>query len=142
MIPPLQESGALAPAGEPPYLYLGLFLGLTVLLIGIDLWTGFRGNRRVHVPFAVATVVCFGIAVWFAERVGSYWHFESTYLGIHLTAAWSGTVLALLTVLTGILHLKGRIARLWHKRMALLFVAFALIATGTAFLMFQHGERL
>jgi len=142
MIPPLQESGALAPAGEPPYLFLALFLGLTVVLIGIDLWTGLRGNRRGHVPFAVSTVVCFGIAVYFAERVGTYWHFDATYLGIHLAAAWSGTTLALLTVLTGFLHLKGRIGRVWHKRMALLFVALALVATGTAFLMFQHGERL
>ena len=142
MIAELQAASAATPTGEPPYLLLALFLGLTVVLILVDLWTGFRGNRRAHVPSAMATVASFLAAIYFAETVGGYWRFDPTYLRIHLVAAWSGTGLALLTVGTGVLHLKNRIGRLWHKRFALLFVLFVLLATGTAFLMFQHGERL
>jgi len=142
MIAILQAATAVPPAGEPPYLFLGIFLAITVVLIAIDLWTGFRGNRRLHVPFALATVVSFLCAVYFAETVGGYWRFDPTYLWIHLVFAWAGTLLAVLTVLTGVLHLKNRMGRLWHKRMALLFVVLVLLATGTAFLMFQHGERL
>ena len=130
-----------APAGEPPYLALTVFLCLTVVLIVADLWTGFRGNRRAHVPCALITVVCFALAIFNAEKVGGYWRFEALYLKIHLAAAYAGTALALLTVVTGVLHFFNKMGRVWHKRIALLFVVFVFLSTATALLMFQHGVR-
>ena len=131
------------PAGEPPYGWLALFLGLTVVLVLLDFWTGLRGHRRIHVPCALATLVCFVIAVRHADAVGRYWEFETLYKKIHLWgAAYPGTALAFLTALSGGLHLFGRIGRIWHRRCALLFVLFLLLAVGTAILMFLHGQPL
>lgn len=131
------------PAGEPPYGWLALFLGLTVVLVVADLWTGLRGHRRVHVPCALATLVCFVIAVRYADAVGRYWEFETLYKRIHLWgAAYPGTALALLTALTGGLHAWGKIGRTWHRRGALLFVLFLVLSVVSALLMFLHGQRL
>ncbi len=130
------------PAGEPPYILLATFLGLTVLLIVADLVTALQGRRRLHVSLALVTMVCFAIAILFAEEVGTYWTFEPLYLQVHLVCAYAGTALAILTLLSGarVFFLKGGLV--WHKRIAFLFVGFVLLATGTALLMFQHGERL
>jgi hypothetical protein len=130
-------------AGEPPYIALASFLGLTVLLIAADLWTGFRGRRRLHVACALTTVLSFAIAVFFAEQVGQHWKFDPPiYLYIHLSAAYTATALALMTVMSGTLHFFRKMGRTWHKRLALLFVVFVLLSTGTALLMFQYGHRL
>jgi hypothetical protein len=127
--------------GEPPTLWFIAFLGLTVLLLGLDIVTGKRRRRRLHLACVACTWPVLVTTIVLAETVGKFWRFPFTPLTVHLCFAYAASGAAFLASLAGFLHLKGRIARGVHARLAWLFVGLALAATLTGIWIFTVGTR-
>lgn len=132
-------TSAPAPEGAPPWTGFAIALALTVLLLVGTLVTGFRGQRRAHVPFAILTILALLAAIWFAETIGRYWVFPATALRIHLSFAWAGTILILPVLVSGVLALRRPGPARWHRRLVFAFLGIVLCAIGTGIWIFATG---
>ena len=121
-----------------------LFLGLTVVLLVAVILTGLRARRRLHLPLVAATVVSLGVAIWYAEQLGTLYDLESAgrIYPIHIWIAKLATASYLLPIGTGIATLKTPKLRRWHRRFAFLVVALTLTAAGTGTAMVSLATRL
>ena len=115
-------------------------LGATLVFLGLDIWSGRTHRRRTHVVCVTITIPLLTIAVLYAEEVGSYWNFPRIPLWIHLGFAYSASVAALVAVVSGLLHIRGKIRRKSHARLAWTFVALAVCAVSTGVMIFLVGE--
>ena len=96
------------------------FLGLTVLLLGVVLFSGLKGRLRLHLPAVALAMVSLGLTVYFAEKLGERYDLKAAGVitPIHLTLAKVTTVAYLLPVVTGILTLRNRSYKRLHFRVA------------------------
>ena len=128
------------PEGAPPWTGFLIALAVTVVLLAGTLWSGFRGQRRAHVPFAVATILALLVAIYFAETVGTYWNFPDWPLWIHLRFAWAGTILILPVAVSGILALRRPGSAPGHKKLVFVFLGVVLCAIATGTWIFLVGS--
>ena len=136
----LAQQTSSKPEGEAPWMGFVIALVVTVLLLALDVWSGKTARRRPHVVLACVTLVALAVAIYFAERVGSYWTFPKGPLNVHLGLAYAATILALCVALSGVLHLYGKAPRKVHAAIAWLFVAGVIAATATGVWIFTVGE--
>lgn len=132
----------LRPPGAPPWTSFLVLLGVTVVFLGLDIVTGRTGRRRAHVVCVGLTVPLLATSIYFAERVGSYWSFPRTSLGVHLTFAYLATAALVVAATSGVLHITGKIARRRHAALAWVFLILAACAVGTGTWIFLVGEPL
>lgn len=115
------------------------FLVTTVLLLGAVLWTGFRAQRKQHIPLVVLTLVSLGTAIYFAEQLGREYDLESAGVikPVHLALAKIATASYLLPLVTGIRTIFVPKTRRVHRNVAFLVLALtvAALVTGTMMVM-------
>jgi hypothetical protein len=109
----------------------------TVALLGVDLFTGLTGRRRLHLASVALTVTGLVASIVLAVRMGSGSSFDPRVQLVHRALARSVVVLLLPMAVTGAMILSsGRAAaRRAHRRVAYVLVALALAATATGVAM-------
>ncbi len=119
-----------------------LVLGGTVALMGVDLATGLTGRRVAHLIAVGFTVVGLVLAIVLAVRLGHDVVFDPLAQGIHRTLARSVVVLLVPIAVSGaaILARNGAKARRFHRRVAFLTAAVAVVALGTGLWMKSTGR--
>lgn len=118
------------------------FLALTVVLLGLDVWTGRGGRRRAHLTLVASTFVSLGLAIYWAERLGHEYDLEAAgaIYPIHLAVAKTATLAYLAPVVTGIRLLAGRGSRRAHHRAAYVALALTLVTALTGITMILMAE--
>jgi len=120
------------------------FLALTVVLLGLDVWTGLRARRRLHIPLVVLTLASLGVAIFYAERLGQLYDLDAAgaIYPIHLMLAKVATAAYLLPVVTGVGLLAGRGRRRAHRMVAFVTIALTLATAGTGVVMIMGAPEL
>lgn len=112
------------------------FLVLTLACLGVVVVTGLKARRKAHLAAVVSAVVCLGITIYFAEKMGDHYDLESAgaITPVHLFIAKACTLAYLGPVITGILTWRdaARYRRL-HRTLAftVLGLTVATAVTGT-----------
>ena len=107
-------------------------LVVTVLLLGCTIWTGLRGRRRAHYPFAVATVLSLAFAIVQARIYGESFVIPAMRLRIHLSLAFTALGLLPCAAVSGFLLIRRPGVRKWHRLLAWSFVVVTVAAMGAA----------
>lgn len=108
---------------------------VTVLLLGCTIWTGLRGQRRRHYPFAVSTVIALAFAIVQARIYGESFDIPPLRLKIHLSLAFTSLALLPCAVTTGVLLIRKASVRKWHRFFTWSFVVVTVTAMGAAMWM-------
>lgn len=140
----LYPPGAELRSAMDPVTGFSLFLGLTVVLLGVDVITGLRGMLPLHLFSVAATLASLGLAIFYAEKLGKLYDLEAAGVitPIHLTLAKITTASYLLMVVTGIQTLRDRAKRRVHRGAALVVLTLTVITAGTGVTMILLSERL
>jgi hypothetical protein len=104
---------------------------VTVVLMFVSLALGLRGARRLHLWTGPLTIVCLGVAVWFAIALGRIYVFPPVPMAVHRVFATLAGIMAVAVAITGCLLVRREGARRWHRGCVMAFVASALCATAT-----------
>ncbi len=114
-----------------------MVFGSTVVLLGVDLYTGLTGRRAVHLTTVVLTVAGLVGSIVLALRMGSGSAFAPGIQLVHRALARTVVVLVLPMAVTGIMILSSNkaSARRVHRRVAFVLVALAVAAAGTGIAM-------
>jgi hypothetical protein len=115
------------------------FLGATLLMLLLVVWTAKRGKKRLHIQLALATLPVLYGAIYYAGAMDAFWDFPLVPLRVHLSFAISATVLVCLVVVSGIFHLKGWVPKRVHARVAWTFLGLFLLASVTGVWIFLVG---
>lgn len=120
------------------------FLVVTVALLCLVLWTGFRAKRRLHIPLVVATVVALGVTIYYAEMLGREYDLDSAGVlkPIHLTLAKIATLSYVFPVATGIRTIFVPKTRALHRQIAFVVLALTVAALVTGTMMVLMAEPL
>ena len=109
------------------------FLGITLALLTGVVVTGFRAQRRIHLPLVALAVVCLGITIYYAEQLGHSYDLEAAGLiyPVHITIAKIATVSYLLPIVTGVATLRDPRRRPLHRKVAFLVLFLTVLTAGT-----------
>ena len=126
-----------------PDLGFPLFLGLTVAILALVVWTGVKGRVRLHLPLVGSALASLGVTIWFAERLGERYDLEGAGLitPVHLTVAKVTTLAYLLPIATGLRTLRDRRHKRLHFRAAMLVLGMTLLTAVTGTWMLLSAER-
>ncbi len=126
------------------------FLTLTVVLLALDVWTGLRRRRRLHLALVATTLASLALAIVFAERLGELYDLEAAgrIYPFHLAIAKLATAAYLLPIATGVRLLVAQAGtalarkRRLHLRAALFTIALTLLTALTGSWMLLASEPL
>lgn len=120
------------------------FLLLTIALLVLVLITGFRAQRRRHLPLVAAAVLSLGMAIVYARRLVDLYDFEAAgrIYPIHMMVAKIATFSYVLPIGTGFLTLRDGKRRPLHRKFAFLVVGLTLLAAITGIWMIALAEKL
>ncbi len=119
-----------------------LNLGLTVLLVGLSLWTGKRGVRRQHYLTVVVALVSLALAILQADLYGHGFEFVRWKLGVHLSFATACLLSIPFVALSGLALRHHPQARPRHRRCILAFLILLGFTVLTACYMFLDAKPL
>ncbi len=122
-----------------PTLGFWLSFGGTLVLLVVALVSGFRGRRRLHLWAGPLALVLLVVAILCTEALLRAYVFPAAALQFHLGFAKAGGLLALPVVVTGVWTWKRPAVRRWHRLAVLVFLAGALLATGTGLWLFAQA---
>ena len=129
-----------------PDLGFPLFLGVTVLLLGGAVFTGFRAKLPLHLTFVVSAVASLCAAIYFAILLGDLYDLETAQpiTFIHLWIAKFATLSFLLPLVTGLRTLRKRTPKnkRAHLVCAMIAVVLTVAATVTGAWMLWLAERV
>ena len=109
---------------------------VTLLLLGVALFTGLTHRRRAHLVCGPVALVSLGIAIVFAVLMGKLRVFPPQEMRLHRMIATTAGLLAILVAVTGIwLYYSPRMRKV-HKALVLVFIVAALGASGTGIWVF------
>jgi hypothetical protein len=111
----------------------GLFLVVTLILLGAVVVTGKRSLRRRHLTLVVLAFVGLGLAIYYAEKLGDEYDLDSagSIYPVHLAFAKSTVYAYLLPIITGILTIKGKCKRTTHGRVAVAVILLTVVTAVT-----------
>lgn len=114
-----------------------LFLVVTLALLGCTVLTGLAARRKLHIPFAVSSLLALAITIYFAEKLGEQYDVESAGMitPIHLTLAKITTALYALPVITGIMTIRKPVHLRWHRRIAFTVLGMTVVTACTGIAM-------
>ncbi len=115
-------------------------LALTVVLLGLTLWSGRRGRRPLHYCMVAATLLSLTGAIAQAEIYGRDFRFDPLRLRIHLACAFTAIGLVPFAAVTGWRLRTRPEARRAHQRAVGAFVAVTGLAIATAGWMFLSAS--
>ncbi|MCP5023507.1 MAG: hypothetical protein GY930_17275 [bacterium] len=123
--------------------FLG-FLILTVVLLVAVAWTGFKAQRRIHIPLVFVAVISLALSIRYALLIGPHYDLESAGIitPIHMNIAKLATVSYLLPVFTGIRILKSPGVRPLHRKVAFLVITLTVLAAATGAVMLLMADRV
>jgi len=121
-----------------------VFLAITLALLGGVVHTGFRAQRRKHLPLVAGAVVALGVTIYYAERLGELYDLEAAGMiyPIHLFLAKSTTLSYLLPLIFGPLTIRDRKWLKVHRRIAFLVLFLTVVTAATGTVMVFMAERL
>lgn len=118
-------------------------MALTVVLLGLALWSGRRGRRHLHYGLVAAMLLALTGAIIQAEFYGRHLRFDPWRLRIHLGCAFLALGLVPFAAVTGWRLRTRPSARPAHRRAVGCFVTatgLAIITAGWMFLSARSGE--
>jgi len=122
----------------------GLFLVVTLILLGAVVVTGKRSLRRRHLTLVVLAFVGLGLAIYYAEKLGHEYNLDSagSIYPVHLAFAKSTVYAYLLPIITGILTIKGKCKRTTHGRVAVAVILLTVVTAVTGLWMILAATPL
>jgi len=121
-----------------------LFLGLTLVALGVTVVTGFKARRKIHLPAVATSVVLLLVTIYYAEQLGTLYDLEAAgaIYPIHLFFAKTTTPAFLLPIITGVRTIKhGGMIR-WHRNVAFLVLLLTVITAATGAAMVYMADPL
>ncbi len=122
-----------------PWTEFFIALVATVVFLASVVWTGKTHRRKAHYWSVGFAVVGLGFAIFYAERIGRLWSFPAVPLRIHLSLAYTATVMTVVATVSGLLHVFHKLTRRAHARMAWLALVCIVLATCTGVWIFLVG---
>ena len=125
-----------------PIASFALAFGVTLIALGVVVWSGLRAKRRVHIPAVGFTLAALGVTIYYAYRLGHVLDLQSAGVitPIHLTLARVATVALLLPVVTGIRTLFVPGGRKLHARLAWFALALVVATAITGVIMVSLAQ--
>ena len=119
-------------------------LALTLVVLGIVVWSGVRARLRVHFPAVACAVVLLLVTIYYAEQLGREYDLEAAGVikPVHLTLAKLATAAYLAPLATGVMTLRNRRHRRMHLIAALVTLALTVAAAVTGTWMVFAAEPL
>jgi hypothetical protein len=119
-------------------------LALTLVVLGVVVWSGVRARLRVHFPAVACAVVLLALTIWFAEQLGREYDLDAAgaIKPVHLTLAKLATAAYLAPLTTGVMTLRDRRHRRAHLVAALATLALTVAAAVTGTWMVLAAEPL
>lgn len=119
-------------------------LGLTLVCLGIAVYTGYRAKRKVHLTAVSGAVAMLVSTIYFAIELGKLYdlHYDSMITRVHLTTARINTAAYLLPVITGLRTLRNPKGRKLHGRVALSVLVLTVFTAVTGCIMLLRADRL
>lgn len=120
-----------------------LFLGVTVLLLGVVVASGLTARLRIHLPAVAMALSCLGVTIYFAEKLGHEFDLKAAgaIYPVHLFIAKTATAAYLLPLITGILTLRNRAHKRLHLAMALIVLTLTVTTAVTGSWMLYLAPR-
>ena len=111
----------------------GLFLVVTLILLGAVVVTGKRSLRRRHLTLVVLAFVGLGLAIYYAEKLGEEYDLKSAgrIFPVHLAFAQITVFAYLLPVITGVMTIKAKCKRTTHGRVAVAVILLTVVTAVT-----------
>jgi hypothetical protein len=103
----------------------------TLLLVLLTLLTGWRGQRRAHLVFALLAVALLTLTILLTERLAALREFPKAQMRIHLWFAQSAAAAVVPVAVTGAVLWRKAGWRRIHLAAVCLFLVLTLTATGT-----------
>ena len=127
-----------------PELAFFLAFGVTLLCLGLVVYTGLRARVRLHIALVVAALTALGTAIFFAVRLGRYYDLEAagTITDVHLFIAKLTTALYVLPLTTGVMTLYNRRHKRLHFRLAIVVLTLTVVTAVTGTWMLLAAPRL
>lgn len=121
-----------------------VFLGLTLVLLGVVVATGLAARRRIHLVAVGLAVIALGTTIYFAEKMGELYDLAAAgaITPVHLAIAKLTTLAYLAPVVTGILTIRDARWRARHRRCAFGVLALTLATAVTGTWMVLAAPRL
>jgi hypothetical protein len=119
-------------------------LSATLSVLAVTVWSGFKARLKVHLPFVGLSLICLGITIYFAERLGREYDLDKAGIikPVHLTLAKLATASFLLPVTSGVMTLRNRKHRKLHLTLAMLALLLTVLAAVTGTVMVMRAEPL
>jgi len=112
-----------------------LFLGVTLVCLAGAVVTGRAARRKIHFRWVATAVVCLGVTIYYAERLGELYDLESAgwIYPFHLLNAYVTTASYLVVIGSGFATIKRSSRRKTHGRIAysVLVLTVMTAVTGT-----------
>lgn len=116
-----------------------VFLGVTLVLLGGVVATGYAAKRKQHLTLVFFAVTSLLTTIYFAEKLGTLYDLESAgwIYPVHLAFAKTTTVAYLAPIVLGWITMRRPTMLLWHRRAAftVLFLTVCTAATGAWMLL-------
>jgi len=127
-----------------PLVGLLTFLGLTLLLLGGVVATGYAARRRRHIALVVLAMGSLVTTIWFAEKLGTTYDLEAAgwIYPVHLCLAKTTTACYLLPLVLGPLTIRKPELLPWHRRAAYLALGLTGVSAVTGTWMLLAAEPL
>jgi len=121
-----------------------IFLGVTLAFLGGVVVTGIKAKRRTHLALVSCAVVCLGVTIYYAEKLGELYDLRASGLifPIHLWIAKITVAAYLAPIVTGILTWRNVARRPLHAKLAYTVLALTILTAITGTLMIALSERL
>lgn len=113
------------------------FFAITLVLLAVVTWSGFRAMRRVHIPCVVATLAALAVTVHYAYQLGKIYDLKSAGIitPIHLTLAKITTLSLLGPAVTGVRTLFVPSTRKLHRKVAFVALGLTVLSAITGTIM-------
>lgn len=119
-------------------------LAVTLVVLGVTVWSGVRARLRIHLPAVATAVMCLAATIYFAERLGEEYDLSTAgpIKAVHLALAKIATISYLLPLASGVMTLRNRRHRTLHLMLAMLTLLLTVLAAATGTLMVMRAEPL
>jgi len=120
------------------------FLALTLVLLGLVVWSGHAARRKVHLSCVALTLAALGVTIFFAERMGHHYDLKAAgaITPVHLFVAKLTTGFYLAPLFTGWKTLRDPRWRPRHRVLALVTLALTVCTAVTGTWMLFAAPRL
>ena len=121
-----------------------VFLAVTLVFLGAVFVTGFKAQRKRHIPCVAGAVISLLITIYYAEKLGETLDLESAgrIYPVHLAFAKATTASYLAPLISGFLTLKRPAVRKVHRILAITVLALTLVTAVTGTWMVIAAEPL